>query len=55
VWLLANGRAKAEIVQGTVEGHIRQENPASLLRRHPNCYLFVDGDAGALLGNSTHR
>lgn len=47
VWLLANGRRKAEIVQQTVEGEIGPHNPASLLRRHPNCSLFVDADAGS--------
>ncbi len=55
VWLLANGRHKAEIVEQTVEGEIGPHNPASLLRRHPNCWLFVDADAGALLGGSASR
>jgi glucosamine-6-phosphate deaminase len=49
VWLLANGRRKAEIVKQTVAGEIGRHNPASLLRRHPNCSIFVDADAGALL------
>jgi glucosamine-6-phosphate isomerase len=49
VWLLANGPAKAEIIQRTVRGDIGAANPASLLRRHPNCSLFVDAEAGALV------
>jgi glucosamine-6-phosphate deaminase len=49
VWLIANGAAKAGIIQQTVRGEISSSNPASLLRRHPNCSLFVDADAGALL------
>ena len=49
VWLLAKGAAKASIIQRTVQGDITPSNPASLLRRHPNCSLFVDADAGALL------
>ena len=49
VWLLANGAAKAGIIEQTVRGDIRPSNPASLLRRHPNCSLFVDAEAGALL------
>jgi len=49
VWLLANGPAKARIVQQTVEGPIGSANPASLLRRHRNCSVLVDADAGALL------
>ena len=52
VWLLANGAAKAGIVQQTVGGDISASNPASLLRRHPDCSLFVDADAGALLGST---
>jgi glucosamine-6-phosphate deaminase len=49
VWLLANGPAKAGIIQQTIRGDITSVNPASLLRRHPNCSLFVDAGAGALL------
>ena len=49
VWLIANGAAKAAIIQQTVRGDISSSNPASLLRRHPNCSLFVDADAAALL------
>ena len=49
VWVLANGAAKAGITEQTVRGDISSSNPASLLRRHPNCSLFVDADAGALL------
>jgi len=49
VWLLANGAAKARIIRQTVRGAIGRSNPASLLRRHPNCSVFVDSEAGALL------
>jgi glucosamine-6-phosphate isomerase len=49
VWLLANGGAKAEIIQRTVHGEVGASNPASLLRTHPNCSLFVDAEAGALV------
>ena len=49
VWLLANGRRKANIVGQTAGGEIGPHNPASLLRRHPNCSLFVDADAGAFV------
>jgi glucosamine-6-phosphate deaminase len=55
VWLLANGGAKASITEQTVRGDISPSNPASLLRRHPNCSLFVDADAGAQLGSSGHQ
>ena len=49
VWLLANGPAKAGIIRQTVRGEIGPSNPASLLRTHPNCSLFVDSAAGGLL------
>jgi glucosamine-6-phosphate deaminase len=45
VWLLACGESKAEIVQRTVKGEITPDVPASLLRRHPNSFLFVDAAA----------
>ena len=52
VWMIANGPAKAGIVEQTVRDEIRPSNPASLLRRHPNCSLFVDAEAGAQIGGS---
>ncbi|MDX1950556.1 MAG: glucosamine-6-phosphate deaminase [Verrucomicrobiota bacterium] len=49
VWLLANGGKKAEIIERTVRGEISNQLPASLLRNHPKCFLFVDGEAGSRL------
>jgi glucosamine-6-phosphate deaminase len=49
VWLLATGTAKAGIIERTVRGEINPDNPASLLRRHPHCSLFLDELAGAAL------
>ncbi len=49
VWLLAKGSAKAQIVRETVYGNIGLSNPASLLRRHSNAWLYLDAAAGALL------
>jgi glucosamine-6-phosphate deaminase len=46
IWLIAKGPTKADIIQRTVRGEVGASNPASLLRRHPNCSLFVDADAG---------
>ena len=48
VWLLANGAKKASIIQRTLKGEISNEVPASLLRRHPNSFLMIDAEAGAL-------
>ena len=49
VWLLANGPAKAQVVEQTVRGDVGLANPASLLREHPNCSFFVDAEAGGLV------
>lgn len=49
VWLLVNGPAKAEIVKRVVHGAIGEDVPATLLRKHANSFLIVDGEAGALL------
>jgi glucosamine-6-phosphate deaminase len=49
VWVIANGAAKAEIVCRTVRDAITPSNPASLLRRHSNCSLFVDAAAASML------
>jgi len=49
VWLVATGRAKAEIVARLVKGEITEQVPASTMRRHSNCSLLVDDTAGALL------
>jgi glucosamine-6-phosphate deaminase len=49
VWLLATGSSKSAIIQRTVHGNIGPDNPASLLRQHPQCSLFVDESAGAAL------
>ena len=49
VWLIANGPQKAEIIQRAVKGDISLDLPASLLRRHPNCFFMVDAEAGTLV------
>ena len=50
VWVLATGASKAGIIRRTVAGEVSEAVPASLLRNHPNCSIFVDGEAGAALG-----
>ena len=49
VWLLATGPGKAAITERVMRGEIDERVPASLLRRHANCSLFVEAEAGALL------
>lgn len=49
VWVLANGRSKAEIIRRTMTGEADVNVPASLLRHHPNCWFFLDDAAASLL------
>ena len=50
IWLLAAGRSKAEIVRRTLRDDVGDQLPASWLRGHANCSLFVDAEAASLLG-----
>ena len=49
IWLLATGEAKAKIVRKVVQGKPTTDVPASLLTNHPECTLFLDGEASAML------
>jgi glucosamine-6-phosphate deaminase len=40
---------KAEAVKNALEGPIAESCPASLVRRHPNSYVFLDSDSASLL------
>lgn len=45
IWLLATGAAKSSVVRRILTEPISTALPATLLRRHPNCWLFVDEPA----------
>jgi glucosamine-6-phosphate deaminase len=47
VWLLATGPAKAGIIRTLCYGDVTPSVPASLMRQHPNCTLFLDTPAAA--------
>jgi glucosamine-6-phosphate deaminase len=40
---------KAEAVRGALEGPISTACPASLVRRHPSAFVFLDNDSASLL------
>jgi glucosamine-6-phosphate deaminase len=42
-------RRKAEAVRAAVEGPVTPAVPASILQRHPRCFLHLDREAAALL------
>ena len=46
VVILANGEGKAYAIGELVNGEIREEIPASILRNHPDCILICDEAAG---------
>lgn len=46
VLILANGAGKAYAIGELVNGEIREEIPASILRNHPDCILICDEAAG---------
>ena len=40
---------KANAVKMSLEGEISPMNPASILRQHPNCTIYLDRESSALL------
>ena len=47
ILILANGAGKAYAIGELVNGEIREEIPASILRNHPDCILICDEAAGS--------
>lgn len=45
------GPTKAEAVKNTLLAEISTENPATILRNHPNAVLFLDKDSSRLLNS----
>ena len=50
ILILANGAGKAYAIGELVNGEIREEIPASILRNHPDCILICDEAAGSNIG-----
>jgi glucosamine-6-phosphate deaminase len=46
----APDQRKAQAVQAALEGPVTNSCPASMLQRHTNCRIFLDGPAASLLG-----
>lgn len=49
VFLVVNGRHKAEVVRRMLNEPISENLPASLLRRHPNLRIYLDKEAASCL------
>ncbi len=45
------GKRKAEAVKDTLEKPVSNLHPASILRNHTDCYLYLDEESSALLEN----
>ena len=45
------GRRKAKAVKDTLEKPVSNLFPASILRNHPDCFLYLDDESAALLEN----
>lgn len=49
VFCIVPAKTKAEAVFATVNGPVTEACPASILRRHKNAVLYLDGDSSSLL------
>ena len=49
LFAIAPGPAKRHAIKNTVEGQIRTECPASILRTHRDAHLFIDRDSAEFL------
>ena len=47
--LVATGKSKAEAVRAMICGEIDPHCPASILKAHPDCTVYLDTDAASLL------
>lgn len=49
IFLLVSGKHKAGILDKVINGEISNKIPASLLRKHNDCFVYIDRDAGSEL------
>ena len=49
VFLIANGEAKAGVIQKAVEGEVTTAFPASVMQMHEHGFVLVDESAASLL------
>lgn len=47
--VIADGQKKAEIMKRAINGEVTEALPASIIQKHPNCFVFLDKEAGSLL------
>lgn len=49
IFCMVPGPKKAEAVYNTIKEEIIEKYPSSILRKHPNAFLFLDEDSSSLL------
>jgi galactosamine-6-phosphate isomerase len=54
LFLVVNGRHKAEVVQKLLSGPVSEQLPASFLLRHPNLSIYLDKEAAALIKSESY-
>lgn len=47
--IMVTGKRKARAVKNTLRGEITTDCPASILRTHPNAFLYLDEDSSSML------
>lgn len=52
ILLIVSGEKKASIIKRVIEGEIDTDVPASILQKHPSCYIFIDNSAAQLLSKT---
>jgi galactosamine-6-phosphate isomerase len=53
VFLVANGKRKADVIKKAVQEKVSEQFPASIMQQHPNGFILVDEEAGSLLDTTT--
>jgi 6-phosphogluconolactonase/glucosamine-6-phosphate isomerase/deaminase len=54
VFLVVNGKHKAEAVQTLLKGPISEQLPASFLLHHPDLSIYLDKEAAALIKTNSY-
>ena len=49
VFMMANGKKKAEVIKKALEGETGNSFPATIMRLHPDGYVLIDEEAGSLV------
>lgn len=49
LFLIVSGQKKAAILKQAIEGEVTEQVPASLLRNHPQLFIYTDKEAASML------